>query len=170
LLGPLEDTLKKEPGALAHDDRRRIQAAHRNALRLLKLTNMLLDFSRIEAGRIEAAYEAVDLASLTSDPALVFRSAGWRLGLRFRVDCQHLPEPVFVDREMWEKIVLNLLSNALKFTFKGEIAVTLTSRGNRAELSVKDTGTGIPRVELPRLFERFHRVHGTRARTLQDSR
>jgi len=169
LLGPLEDTLKKDPGALQPDDRRRIETAHRNALRLLKLTNMLLDFSRIEAGRIEAAYEAVDLSRLTSEVASVFRSAVERMGLRFRVDCQRLPDSVFVDREMWEKIVLNLLSNALKFTFKGEIAVTLTDRGKRAELSVRDTGTGIPQVELPRLFERFHRVHGSRARTLEGS-
>ncbi len=169
LLAPLEDTLQKEPGELAPDDRARIETAHRNALRLLKLTNTVLDFIRMEAGRIEASYEAADLARLTSDLAGTFRSAVERAGLRLRVDCPPLPEPVFVDHEMWEKIVFNLLSNALKFTFEGEIEVALKSRGERAELSVRDTGTGIPETELPRLFERFHRVRGSHARTVEGS-
>src|SRR5262245_41366791 len=104
LLAPLEDTLQKEPRELAPDDRARIETAHRNALRLLKLTNTVLDFVRMEAGRIEASYEASDLAGLTSDLAGTFRPAVERAGLRLRVDCPPLPEAVFVDREMWEKI------------------------------------------------------------------
>jgi signal transduction histidine kinase len=70
-----------------------------------------------------------------------------------------------VDREMWEKIVLNLLSNAFKFTFEGEIKVSLCLRGERVELSVSDTGAGIPAAELSHIFERFHRVRGTDSRT-----
>jgi hypothetical protein len=66
---------------------------------------------------------------------------------------------------MWEKIVLNLLSNALKFTFSGSIRVALCRRDDAIELSVVDTGTGIPETELRRLFERFHRVEGARSRT-----
>ena len=65
------------------------------------------------------------------------------------MDCPPLPEPAWVDRDMWEKIVLNLLSNAFKFTFEGAIAVTLQLRGERIELVVADTGTGIPEHELP---------------------
>src|SRR5207302_7639675 len=79
--------------------------------------------------------------------------------------CPPLPEPVFVDTEMWEKIVLNLLSNALKHTFEGSITVTLRWCGDCAKLAVKDTGAGIPETELPRLFERFHRVKGAKSRT-----
>ena len=72
-----------------------------------------------------------------------------KAGLRLVVDCPPLPEPVYVDREMWEKIVLNLLSNAFKFTFDGEIEVRLAPAGDAVALTVRDTGTGIPAEELP---------------------
>jgi signal transduction histidine kinase len=162
LLGPLEDELRENPRASE-----RLEVAHRNSLRLLKLVNTLLDFSRIEAGRIDAAYEPTELGAFTAELASVFRSAIERAGLRLTVECLPLPEPVYVDREMWEKIVLNLLSNAFKFTFEGEITVALRWRGQHVELSVGDTGVGIPESELPRIFERFHRVRGTRSRTYE---
>jgi len=163
MLGPLEDVLAAPTDTALV--REQVTAAHRNSLRLLRLVNTLLDFSRVEGARMEAVYEPTDLAALTAELAGVFRSAIERAGLRLRVDCPPLPEPVYVDREMWEKIVLNLLSNAFKFTFEGEIAVALRARDGSVALEVRDTGTGIPAEELPRLFERFHRVRGARART-----
>lgn len=141
----------------------------RNGLRLLKLVNTLLDFSRIEAGRIQAAYEPTDLSTHTTELASVFRSAIERVNIRLVIDCPPLPEPVYVDREMWEKIVLNLLSNAFKFTFDGEITVRLRRADNHIELAVEDTGVGIPAAEIPHLFERFHRVKGARGRTFEGS-
>ena len=131
--------------------------------------NNLLDFARIEANRVEASYQPTDLATMTRDLASGFRAAMEGAGLELRVDCPPLGEPVFVDRDMWEKIVLNLLSNAFKFTFEGSVAVTLGVRGEHVELVVADTGTGIPAQELPHLFERFHRVRGARARTHEGS-
>ncbi len=83
-----------------------------------------------------------------------------KAGLRLSSTARLLAEPVYVDREMWEKIVLNLLSNAFKFTFEGEIALTLKTAARRSELAVRDTGVGIPEHELPRVFERFHRIEG----------
>jgi len=167
MLGPIEDALG-DP-ALPEHQRGRLQVAQRNSLRLLKLVNSLLDFSRIEAGRMQASYEPVDLAALTSDLASSFRSAIERAGLKLVVDCPALPEWVYVDRDMWEKIVLNLLSNALKFTFEGQIVVRLRAVGDAAELTIQDTGTGIPEQELPRLFERFHRIEGQKSRTYEGS-
>ncbi|HEY9761658.1 MAG TPA: ATP-binding protein [Trichocoleus sp.] len=166
MLSPVEEALRE---AQDSEQRDRLELIHRNTLRLQKLVNTLLDFSRIEAGRIEAVYEPTDLATLTTDLAGVFRSAIERMGVRLQVDCPPLPEPVYVDREMWEKVVLNLLSNAFKFTFEGEIALVLRHCGDRVELKVQDTGTGISADELPRIFERFHRVRGAKGRSYEGS-
>lgn len=161
LLGPVQDALLAgEP--LGGDA---LATVHRSSLRLLKLVNTLLDFARIEAGRIDARYEPTDLAALTGDLASVFRSAVEKAGLEFAVECPPLPGLVYVDREMWEKIVFNLLSNAFKFTFDGRITVRLVWRGDHADLVVSDTGVGIAAADLPRIFERFHRVKRIRART-----
>jgi signal transduction histidine kinase len=165
MLGPLEDELMDTATSPPDVRRERLEIAHRNALRLLKLVNALLDFSRIEAGRMQAQFQATDLAAYTAELASNFRSALERGGLTFTVDCQPLPETVYVDREMWEKIVLNLLSNAFKHTFVGFVAVRVFWQDGRARLTVRDSGIGIPQDELPRLFERFHRVKNAASRT-----
>jgi len=165
MIGPLSDLLAKRDGELPEAAATAIDVAHRNGRRLLKLVNTLLDFSRIEAGRIDAAYEPTDLATFTTELASVFRSALEKAGLELVVECAPLPEKVYVDRDMWEKIVLNLLSNAFKFTFDGQIRVGLAWQENHVELRVSDTGVGIAESELPRMFERFHRVKHARART-----
>lgn len=165
MLGPLEDILRKPSDEVLPDNRRLLEVVHRNGLRLQRLVNTLLDFSRIEAGRVQVSYEPTDVSAMTADLASNFRSACERAGLRLVTDCPRLEEPLYVDRDMWEKIVLNLLSNAFKFTFDGEIAVSLRSNGDAVELLVRDTGTGIPSDELPHVFERFHRVKDARGRT-----
>ena len=165
ILGPIEDALTSH----APPSPESLEMLHRNALRLLKLVNGLLDFVRIEAGRLRATYESTDLSLLTAQLASVFRSAVERTGLRFVVDCPPMQEPVYVDREMWEKIVLNLLSNSLKSTFEGEIRVTMRSTSGQALLSVIDTGTGISEIDLPHLFERFRRIDSVRRRSHEGS-
>jgi signal transduction histidine kinase len=169
LMGPLEDTIDRPQSELAAGDQENLRLAHRNGLRLEKLVNTLLDFSRLEAGRAEASYQPTDLAQFTAELASCFQSTMSRAGLRFEVICQSLAEPVYVDRDMWEKIVLNLLSNAFKFTLHGTVAVRLKPAGPAVELEVSDTGVGIPEAELPRVFERFHRVEGTHGRTHEGS-
>jgi signal transduction histidine kinase len=163
MLGPIEELIDQD--GLPQDARESLELIHRNALRLKKLVNSMLDFSRIEAGRVEASYQSTDLARLTQDIASVFRSAMESAGLRLVVKCDVLPLPVFVDRDMWEKVVLNLLSNAFKFTLDGEVEVTLESAADSVLLQVRDTGVGIAADELPHVFDRFHRIVGTRSRT-----
>jgi PAS domain S-box-containing protein len=118
---------------------------------------------------MNARYRATDLAAMTEDIAASFRSAIERADLEFDVHCGPLSQPVWVDHDMWEKIVLNLLSNAFKFTFSGTIGVYLQEIDDSVRLSVRDTGTGIPPTELPRLFERFHRVEGAKGRSFEGS-
>ena len=164
MLGPLEDLLAAK-GHLSPEVMALLSVTHRNGLRLQKLVNTLLDFSRIEAGRVQASYEPTDLAAFTAELASTFRAAVEKAGLQLIVDCPPLREPVYVDREMWEKVVFNLLSNAFKYTFQGKITVRLSAEGGSARLSIEDTGTGIPEHDVPHLFERFHRVEGARGRT-----
>jgi len=171
MIGPIEDALNDPTGG-GLDERRRGQlgVAHRNSLRLLKLVNTLLDFSRIEAGRAQFRPEPTDVGAFTAELASNFRSATEKAGLSLEIDCPSLSEPVRLDRDMWEKIVLNLLSNAFKFTFEGGIAVQVRpGEAGGVALTVADSGVGIPRAELPRVFERFHRIENQRSRTFEGS-
>jgi PAS domain S-box-containing protein len=164
MLSPLEELLDRPEirnGSFNED----LSLVHRNGLRLLKLVNTLLEFSRIEGGRAQPVYKPTDLSAFTADLASAFRSAVESAGLELVVDCEPLDEPILVDREMWEKIVLNLVSNAFKFTFSGRITVSLRQDETQVELAVTDTGGGIDPSELPRIFERFHRVAGAQSRT-----
>ncbi|OBK22981.1 histidine kinase [Mycobacterium asiaticum] len=167
ILGPV-DQLRSGAAGVDEPARQQLELVYRNGLRLAKLVNTLLDFSRIEAGRMQARFEPVELSSVTAELASVFRSAIEQAGLTFTVECPPLGEPVYLDREMWEKVVLNLLSNALKFTFDGEISVRVT-HDSQAVVTVSDTGIGVPSAEMPRLFERFHRIESARARSAEGS-
>ncbi|MDR3607577.1 MAG: ATP-binding protein [Oligoflexia bacterium] len=167
ILGPLDDLLSGAHGSLSDAHREQFEILHRNALRLLRLVNTLLDFSRIEAGQVRAVYEELDLPDLTKALAGAFQSAIKQAGLKLTVECPPLPTPVYADKDMWEKIVLNLVSNAFKYTLKGEITVSLLPIADAVELKVQDSGTGIPEHELPRIFERFHRVEGAQGRSYE---
>jgi signal transduction histidine kinase len=168
IMGPVQELQRRLAGAgpQVHEE---LEVISRNGLRLGRLVNTLLDFSRIEAGRMQASYEPADLAQVTAELASVFRSAVDRAGLAFEVDCPPLPEPVYLDRGMWEKVVLNLLSNALKFTFDGSIRIAVRAGDGQAVVTVADTGIGVPGQEIPRLFERFHRIENARARSNEGS-
>ncbi|MGP0148410.1 ATP-binding protein [Pseudomonas oryzihabitans] len=167
MLGPLEDMLARPDEAQGNPavQRHELELIQRNGQRLLRLVNSLLDFSRMEAGRMRASFAPVDLAVYTAELASSFRSAMVRAGLDFRIDCINLGEPVWIDQELWEKVVLNLISNAFKYTLEGGVRVRLERKGDRAVLSVTDTGVGIPYNELGKVFDRFHRIDGQIGRT-----
>jgi signal transduction histidine kinase len=165
MLGPLEEALDDADEPLGPRQARRVELARDNALRLLKLVNALLDFSRLEAGRLRAHFAPVDLSTFTLELAGMFESAFAKAGVSYVVECRPLSGPVWVDRDMWEKIVPNLISNAFKFTLSGEVAVRLREDLDEVVFEVADTGSGIPEAELPHIFERFHRVAGSKGRT-----
>lgn len=168
MLGPLED-LQRHQIMQDPEIRESVVATHRNAMRLLKLVNNLLDFSRVEAGRVKAAYQRVNISELTADLSSGFRSIIEKAGMRLNVLMPNETLEVFVDKQMWEKIVLNLLSNAFKYTLEGEISLSLEASFEQAVLKVLDTGVGIPSHELPHMFERFHRVENSAGRTHEGS-
>lgn len=162
ILGPLEELINRKD--FPETFKAGIETVHRNSLRLLRLVNALLDFSKIESERMAAKFQPVNLSDYTNNLASNFRSIMEKAGLQLIVNCS-VAQPVYVDKEMWQKIIFNLLSNAFKYTLQGSITVTLEEVENRAVLTVADTGVGIPAEELPRMFERFHRVQNTTGRT-----
>ncbi|WP_316809360.1 ATP-binding protein [Pedobacter agri] len=168
MLGPLEE-LKSHPQLQDTLVSETVHATHRNAMRLLKLVNNLLDFSRVEAGRVQASYQRVNAAELTMDLASSFRSIIEKAGMQLEVSSDSNEINAYLDVQMWEKIVLNLLSNAFKYTLQGKISVLLSHNERELTLIVKDTGVGIPRQELPKMFERFHRVENSAGRTHEGS-
>lgn len=168
MLGPLEEALN---GLDGRPEQPLVASAQRNAERLLKLVNTLLEFARVEGGRASATFQPTDMPSLTAELASTFRSACEKAGLVLDVDCPPLPQPLYIDRDHWERIVLNLVSNAFKFTLDGSITVTVRASddGKSAELRVSDTGSGIPEAELHKLFGRFQRIEGVRGRSFEGS-
>ncbi|MEW5847432.1 MAG: GAF domain-containing sensor histidine kinase [Myxococcota bacterium] len=167
LLGPVEDLLTSPHDMPTPWQREQLETTRRAALRLLRHVDALLDFVRAESGRVHATFEPTDLVMLTREVVGLFESAVTRAGLRLQFEAGALTEPAYVDRELWEKIVLNLFSNALKYTPQGEIAVALRQTSDCFELVVRDTGIGIPAEALPHIFERFYRVPSTGGRSVE---
>ena len=167
MLSPLEELLRIKDSKLSSAERENLETTHRNALRLLKLVNSLLDFSRIESGRQQANYVRVDIAALTKNLVSNFRSVIEKAGLKLTVKTSPVKQAVFIDVQMWEKIVFNLLSNAFKYTLNGGITVELKEVKGSFMLTVRDTGVGIPKNEIPNMFKRFHRIQHMGGRTFE---
>ncbi len=156
---PLRGLLKgKESVGLTDRQRADVEAAARAADSLQRLVDGLLDVARGQAGQLVVVDEPTDLAVLTSDAVAMFRSSAEQSGLQLTVSSAGFPPVVRVDRDLWLKILLNLVSNALKFTREGEVAVHLRHDGEFAELRVSDSGVGISDEDLPKIFERFQQA------------
>ena len=165
LLGPIADLLN-DPASV-EVNRYRLGVAYRNALRMQKLVNTLLEFSRLEAGRLEGRFQRVDIAVVTLDLASSFRSAIERAGMTLHTHAGVVGDAVYVDTELWERIVLNLVSNAFKYSAEGEISVGVYSDGAEVRVTVTDTGSGIPADQLDKIFDRFHRIESSGARSME---
>jgi PAS domain S-box-containing protein len=164
MLGSLEEIMSRQQ---ENENTRAIETAHRNSMRLLRLVNNLLDFSRIEAGKAKAKFSATDIGQFTADLASNFRSVMEQAGLDFQIRIGSISGLVYIDKEMWEKIVLNLLSNAFKYTLRGSVTLSLSQEDDQVALIVTDTGIGIPESEQPKMFQRFHRVQNVTGRTYE---
>ena len=139
VLGPVAELRDAAPpGSGLRTD---LELVHRNAQRLRRMVDRLLELSRLYAGQVDPHFEPVDLAALTAGLAGMFRSAADHAGLTLELDCPDLGEPVFVDRSMWEQVVVTLLARAVAAATTGRITVTLGREGGSAVLRVATTGT-----------------------------
>ncbi|GAA5973125.1 hypothetical protein JCM11641_006280 [Rhodosporidiobolus odoratus] len=169
ILGPLDDLLNgSDKDKINKPEREKLILVNRHANRLLAMVNKLLDFSSVENGRMTFKYRPARIGPLTRDIAVLFRDAIQRVRIDFTVDCDEDPSdclPVYLAADIWEKVIYNLVGNALKYTAKGSIRVSLRSTRAEAVLAVEDTGIGIPQAELGKVFDRFHRTENSRMAT-----
>lgn len=168
ILSPVESMLEEPPESLPRPHRRMLETVHNNAIRLLQMVNGLLDFSRLEIGEMQIAREPTDIAALTRAVYHDFEPLIERNELTARLETTLDRPTVEMDRYLYERILFNLLSNAVKFTPSGgELGVSLRQTNGGIELSVTDTGKGIPESELEHIFKDFRQVDASAARRFE---
>ena len=165
MLGPLESAVAQQKDLPLEQG----TLALRNSRRLLRLVNQLLDLQRLDAGRMQASFRPYNLVEFTSQILESFRPYCEKKGLQLVSQMRHCP-PVYLDAEKFDKVLYNLLSNAMKFTaLGGKITVGVEPAGHHCCLWVEDTGIGIPRDQIPHLFERFRQAEGSANRSHEGS-
>ncbi|XYI02247.1 ATP-binding protein [Sorangium sp. So ce1128] len=165
ILGPLASLLSSRGEPLPPQVRADLERVQRNARRLHRLVDDVLDHQKIEAGKMRLDWEAVDVAELCEDLVDGARAAAERGGVHLSIQTDPELGAAPLDRRKFEKIMLNLLGNALKFTPSGgAVAVSLQASGDHFELSVEDTGPGIPAEKRYLLFQRFQQIDASRTR------
>ncbi len=161
-LGPLESLLKMEHTA---EEEEHLHALHRNQLRLLRLINQLLDVAKVESGKAQAEYSKEDVVTVVRELVGEVEDATRAKGLRLDVILPSEPVWLFIDREKFEQLLLNLLSNAFKFTEKGgRIEVSVMRGTGSSQIAVRDTGIGIPESKLHTIFDRFTQADSSETR------
>jgi len=163
--GPLDSAVAKGEGLSYAQS----AIALRNSRRLLRLVNQLLDLQRLDAGRMQSSFRPCDLVEFVSQIVESFRPYVEKKALNLVTEFGECPQ-VYLDMEKFDKVVYNLLSNAMKFTPDGgTISVRVVSKGDRCILQVQDTGIGIVKEQIPHLFERFRQAEGSENRSYEGS-
>jgi response regulator RpfG family c-di-GMP phosphodiesterase/signal transduction histidine kinase len=164
IIGPIQSLYLGDAGPVPPGQHKLLESAYRNSLKLLDLINQMLDFSRIEAGGMPLYLKRTDLGARLRDTVATFREMAERKGLELVFRPKGDIRPVDIDEGKFERVVTNLVRNAIKFTERGAVELTLESFGSRLRLDVADTGIGIPADQLPSVFERFRQVDGSTTR------
>lgn len=168
LLAPLETLLHRRNFPLNDESRQMLQTMHANGMRLLKLINDLLDLVRLESGRIEVKREPVEAAEFIRGIVSAARQMADDKRLHLVASVDPGLGAVLADRDKLEKIVLNLVFNALKFTPSGgQVTLQAARRAQEFVLMVADTGVGISQKNLPHIFDRFWQADGASNRKFQ---
>jgi|GEM_PF-563980 len=165
ILGPIEKLLR-DASRLNDDERRDLEVVKRNAATLLKHVNDLLDVAKLDADKMSISYAAMDLSRLVRLVASHFDALAPERGISFHVDTA-AAMPAQIDPDKVERIVLNLLSNAFKFTPAGgrvRVSVTEANDGKDALIAVQDSGPGVRQEDRELIFQRFRQSDGGAAR------
>jgi response regulator RpfG family c-di-GMP phosphodiesterase/signal transduction histidine kinase len=165
MLAPMKAALEGRMGRLTPALKDTVETMQRNGYKLLKLINNLLDLNKLEEGKMRLKLRAVNLAELI--PPLLSSAKPMADQRQIRLYFQHPPHPVelTLDPDQFERVVFNLLSNALKFTTKGgKITIYLEDKDQSVTMTVEDTGIGIPANMLETIFDRFSQVDGSKSR------
>lgn len=164
-LGPLEDALEGRFGPVGGELAQQLEVASRNARRLLGLVDQLLDVARLDAGRLRLRMRPVDLSGFVRQRVEAFLPLAERRSIELSLEAPSNRVEVWLDPVQMEKVLDNLLGNALKFTPRGgRVQVVLSAEADRVEIRVRDNGPGIPAGQLDRVFERFYQAEGTSRR------
>lgn len=169
IVGPIQSLYLGDAGPVPPGQQALIESTYRSSLKLLDLINQMLDFSRIEAGRMPLYLKRTDLGARLRDTVATFREMAERKGLELVFRPKGDVPPIDIDGGKFERIVTNLVRNAIKFTERGSVELTLESLDSRVRLEVADTGIGIPADQLPSVFERFRQVDGSSTRRYEGS-
>ncbi len=162
VLGPVKQVMEKQKN---EQDKNLLKVAHHQAQRLLQLINQLLDLSKLEAGKMTLKASKQNFTPLVKGIVMSFESLAETKDIRLHFVSQKDTILLYVEQEKIEKILYNLLSNALKFTDEqGEVAVLLTEQDKFVEIQVQDNGMGIPASRLPYIFNRFYQVDSSEIR------
>lgn len=160
-IGPLESAVEQGQGLSFEQS----TIALRNSRRLLRLVNQLLDLQRLDAGRMQATFYPCDFAQVVHTVAESFQAYCDRKDITLSTQIQPCSS-IYLDLEKFDKVLYNILSNAVKFTpARGAIQITLNTFENRCYLEIEDTGIGIRKAQLPHIFERFQQADGSASRT-----
>jgi|GEM_PF-665242 len=164
IISPIESFYLGDAGPLSTDQQILIESMYRNSLKLLDLINQMLDFAKIEAGKMPLRLARTDLAEALEEIVSTLNPIAKRKGLQLEFRKEGDVPPVHIDEEKFERIVTNLVRNALKFTEKGSIVLTLKLDRPWVVLTVEDTGIGIPSEHLAAIFDRFRQVDSSSTR------
>ena len=164
-LGYSEFLLAAPEGALTPEQRQDIAYIHQASQRMMAMVNQLLELSRMDAGRLDLAVEAVDLAGVVEQVRQDVAPQVTENAIELRIEMPTSLPPVLGDKERVRQILLNLVGNAVKFTHGGQIRVTASRTTTGViEIVVSDTGEGIPAAALPSIFDEFTQGESRRSR------
>ncbi|MFP4152356.1 MAG: HD domain-containing phosphohydrolase [Alkalispirochaeta sp.] len=164
IIGPIQSIYQGDTGEISDEQRTLLGQVYRNALRLLDMINQMLDFARFDAKRMQVNLSEIEIDRVVQEIVLAFGEVARAKGLELRCECDESVPPVYLDREKVERILTNLVRNAIKFTESGEVVVSVWPANGEIVITVSDTGIGIPANHVTTIFERFQQVDSSSTR------